>query len=161
MTNAAALLGPPPPPQHFVEQFLGGKAAYDAVAKPDQVVAWLLTSQADDPNSKTNRPPAVPLAANTAALLSETLTNFNSYSWIDEKSCMPDYGVRLRFTKGGEHVEILWCSECDHLQVTHNGQSAEKDCDAARATLVLALRSVFPKDEVITNLSLLNPSQMK
>src|ERR1035437_1098237 len=49
VTNAAALLGTPPPPQHFVEEFLGGKAAYAAVAQPDKVTAWLFSSPANDP----------------------------------------------------------------------------------------------------------------
>ena len=161
VTNAAALLGPPPPPQHFVEAFLGGKAAYDTVASPDRVAAWLLSTQTDEPESKTNRTPAVSVDVNTAALFSRTLTDFNSYSWLEEKGCTPDYGVRLRFTKGGENVEFLLAYGCDHLQVTHNGQSAEKDCDAAHAALVRAIQSVFPRDEVIKNLSLLNSSQTK
>ena len=63
VTNAAALLGTPPPPQHFVEEFLGGPAAYAAVAQPDTVTAWLLTSTPDDPDSKTNRTPAVAVNA--------------------------------------------------------------------------------------------------
>jgi hypothetical protein len=158
VTNAAALLGTPPPPQHFVEEFLGGRTAYDTVAKPDRVMAWLLSSQTDEPEGKTNRTAAVSVDANTSAQFSRTLTDFNSYSWIDEKSCAPDYGVRLQFIKGGDNLEIRWCYQCDHLQVTHNGQSAEKDCDAARVALVQAVKSIFPKDEAIKNLSLLNPN---
>ena len=161
ITNTAALLGPPPPPQHFVEQFLGGKAAYDAVAKPDRVAVWLLSSQADDAGNKTDRTPPVAVDVNTIALLSRALTDFNSYSWVEEKGCAPDYGVRLRFTRGGENVDVLWCYNCDHLQVTHNGQSAEQDCDEARSALVQAIKTVFPRDEIIRNLSLLNPNQSR
>jgi hypothetical protein len=156
LTNAAALLGPPPPPQHFVEELLGGKSAYDTVAKPDRVVAWLLSSQADG-NAKNNRTPAVAVDVNTAGLFSRTLADFNSYSWIEEKNCAPDYGVGLRFTKGADTVDFLLCYECDHLQVTHNGQSAEKDFDAAHIALVQAIKAVFPRDEVINNLSLMRP----
>ena len=156
VTNAAALLGPPPPPQHFVEEFLGGRAAYDCVAKPDKVTAWLLSSQTDDPDSKTNRTHAVAVNAMTASLFSKTLTDFNSYSWLEEKNCTPDYGVRLRFTKGAETVEFLLCFECDSLQVTHNGEPVEKDCDAAHAALVQAIRAIFPTDNVIKNLPLVS-----
>jgi hypothetical protein len=159
VTNAAALLGPPPPPQHFVEAFLGGRAAYDAVAKPERVTAWLLSRQTDEADSKTNRTPAVPVEANTAALFSKALTDFNSYSWLEEKTCNPDYGVRLRFTKGADNVDFLLCFDCDHLQVTHNGETAEKDFDAARPALVQAMQTVFPRDEVIKNLALLPPAQ--
>jgi len=125
VTNAAALLGTPPPPQHFVEQFLGGRAAYETVAKPDRVVASLLKAQGDDPNNKTE---SVPVMANpgTAALLSQTLTDFNSYDWLTDKCGLPDYGVRLRFAKGADTVEILWAADCDHLQATFNGVAAEK-----------------------------------
>jgi len=156
VTNAAALLGTPPPPQHFVEEFLGGKAAYNCVAQPDKVTAWLISAQTEEPDSKTNRSPAVPVNALAANQLSKTLTDFNSYSWLEENNCTPDYGVGLRFAKGAETVEFHLCFECDALQVTHNGQSAEKDCAAARATLIQAIRAVFPTDAVIKSLRLSN-----
>ncbi len=159
VTNAPALLGPAPPPQHFVEEFLGGKAAFAAVAKPDRVTAWLLSSQADEPDGKTNRTPAVSVDVTSAALLSKVLTDFNSYAWLQEKGCNPDYGVRFRFTQGIETVEILWCYQCDHLQITYNGQTSENDCDAARPALVKVIQSVFPRDPVIKNLSPLNSNQ--
>jgi hypothetical protein len=98
----------------------------------------------------------VAVNAMTASLFSKTLTDFNSYSWLEEKNCTPDYGVRLRFTKGAETVEFLLCFECDHLQVTHNSESVQKDCDAARAALVQAIRAVFPTDNVIKNLPLVS-----
>ena len=154
VTNVAALLGTPPPPRHFVEEFLGGPAAYAAVAQPDTVTAWLLTSAPDDPDSKTNRTPPVAVNAATASLFSKTLTDFNSYSWLDEKSCAPDYDVRLRFSKGAETVEFLLCFECDSLQVTHNGEPVQKDFDPAHAALVRAIQAVFPADNAIKNLSL-------
>src|ERR1035441_10233986 len=149
VTNAAALLGPPPPPQHFVEEFLGGRAAYDCVAKPDKVTAWLLSSQTDDPDSKTNRTPAVAVNAMTASLFSKTLTDFNSYSWLEEKNCTPDYGVRLRFTKGAETVEFLLCFECDSLQVQYHPKAGEcqpetKDLDHnATMQIFKALKGIF------------------
>jgi hypothetical protein len=153
VTNAAALLGPLPPPQHFVEDFLGGKAAYDTVAAPDRVYAWLLTSQTDASQTKTNRTAAMAVDALTSQLISRALTNFASYAWLDEKSCTPDYGVDLRFVKGAQNVDVLWCAECDHLLVTYNGQSAEKDCDGARPALVRAMQTIFPNDWIIRNLS--------
>jgi hypothetical protein len=153
VTNAAALLGPLPSPQHFVEGFLGGKAAYDTVAHPDQVLAWLLTSQADGSQTKTNRTPLMAVDGLTGQSVSRALTNFDSYNWLNEKGGVPDYGVGLRFIKGTQTVDILWCAECDHLQVTYNGQSAEKDCDAARPALVRAVQTIFPNDSIIRSLS--------
>jgi hypothetical protein len=144
-----------------VEEFFGGKAAYDAVARPDRVLVWLLASQTDQSDSQASRTPAVTLDATTAAAISRSLTDFDSYSWLGDKSCSPDYGVRLRFTKGAEVVDFSWCDQCDHLQVAYNGHSAEKDCDAARASLVRALQAVFPNDTIIKNLSLSGSSQPK
>ncbi len=158
VTNAAALLGPPPPPQHFVEELMGGKAAYDAVARPEKVLVWLVGSQPDEPEVVTNRSAAMLLEAASAAVFSRALTDFNSYSWLGEKACMPDYGVRLQFIKGAETVDFAWCDECDHLQVTHNGRSAEKDCEPARLALVRAIQSIFPRDEIIKNLNPSNPT---
>jgi hypothetical protein len=40
--------------------------------------------------------------------------------------------------------------------VTHNSESVQKDCDAARAALVQAIRAVFPTDNVIKNLPLVS-----
>jgi hypothetical protein len=159
VTNAAALLGTPPPPQHFVEEFLGGKAAYAAVAQPDAVTAWLLTSTPDDPDNKTNRTAAVAVNAQAASLFSKTLTDFNSYSWLEEKSCTPDYGVRLRFSKGAETVEFLLCFECDSLQVMRNGEPVQKDFDPAHAALVRAIQAVFPTDNTMRNLKLFSQPQ--
>jgi hypothetical protein len=156
VTNAATLLGAPPSPQHFVAEFLGGNAAYNCIAQPDKVTAWLISPQTDEPDSKTNRTPAMSVNALAANQLSKTLTDFNSFSWLEENNCTPDYGVGLRFTKGAETVEFHLCFECDALQVTHNGQSAEKDCPAARAALVQAIQAVFPTDAVIKNLRLSN-----
>jgi hypothetical protein len=159
VTDAAALLGPLPPPQHFVEEFLGGKAAYDTVAHPDHVLIWLTGGPTDDLESKTNHTPAIAADATTAAAVSRALTDFNSYSWLEEKGCQPDYSVRLRFTKGAEIVDFAWCYQCDHLQVTYNGRSADKDCDAARSALARAIQSAFPKDEIVKELGQQNPSK--
>jgi len=130
VTNAALLLGTPPPPQHFVEDFLGGRSAYETVAHPDKAVAWLLGSSPDGSDTKVNRTPATAVNPATLTLLSQTLTDFNSFSWLDEKACDSDYTVRLQFVKGADTVEILWSGDCDHLQVTHGAQTAEKDCAA-------------------------------
>ena len=156
VTNAAELLGPLPQTQHFVEDLFGGKAAYAAVTHPDKVYAWLLGSPADDPNgNKTDRTPAVLVDSKTAALFSQTLTDFNSYSWLAEKDCLPDYGARLRFLKGPETVDISICYECDHLHLTSNGRTADKDCDGAHAALVRAMQAVFPADPVISKLNVI------
>jgi hypothetical protein len=161
VTNAARLLGTPPPPQHFVEELLGGPSAYDTVAHPDHASAWLLGNPADGSDTKVNRTPATAVDSATLPLLSRTLTDFNSYSWLAENGCPADYGVRLQFAKGADNVEILWAADCDHLQITHEGHTTEKDCDAARVALIQAFKAIFPTDATINKLSLLNPNQSK
>ena len=156
VANAAKLLGPTPTPQQFVEEWLGGPAAYQTVAKPDLVAAWLLNSQADQPDNRTSRTAAISVDAATAANLSRTLTDFNSYSWMEEKACQPDYQAGVRFSKGADRVEFLLCFDCDHLLVSHNGRSAEKDFDGGHVALLQAIQAVFPQDGVVKNLSRLS-----
>jgi hypothetical protein len=67
---------------------------------------------------------------------------------------MPDYGVRLRFTRRNEMVEFLLCYECDMLAVVHQGQRNEGDFDPKHNELVKAIQMVFPRDKVVRKLRL-------
>jgi len=161
ITNAEALLGTPPSPQQFVEGLLGGRTAYNTIAQPDRITAWLLSVEPDENGNKANRTAVVAVEANTALLISRALTDFNSYAWLEEQGGLPDYGVHLKFTKGADNVDVLWCGDCDHIQFIHNGAATEKDCPGARAALVRAMQTIFPSDEIVKKLRPFNSSQPK
>jgi hypothetical protein len=154
LTNADELLGPLPPPRHFVEDLLGGSAAYETVASPDQIEAWLLTPNVDNGREipKAGRTPAVKLSPSAAKNFSHILTDFDSYLWDVGKKCMPDFGVRLRFSRGSDTVEFMLCYQCDILQITHDGHIKSGDFDPSHGALVKAIQAVFPNDEAIKQL---------
>jgi hypothetical protein len=154
ITNADELLGPLPPPRHFVENLLGGAMAYEIVAHPDKVEAWLLTPDFDGDKEvpKADRTPAKKLALPDAKNFSNILTDFDSYAWGGGKSCIPDFGVRLRFTGGNDSVEFLLCYQCDILEVTCHGHTQEGNFDPSHNALAKAIQSAFPNDEAIKNL---------
>ena len=73
LPNAAELLGQTPPPRHFVEQVLGGVDAYETVAAPERLEAWLLTSADDNPRRENvDRAGPVRVAPETAAVFSKS-----------------------------------------------------------------------------------------
>jgi len=156
--NADELLGPLPPPRHFVEELLGGKITYETIANPDKVESWLLTSHStdDEPLKTKDRAGAITVRTEIAKTFSDTLINFDSYSWGMSKGCVPDFGARLRFRQGDNVVGIRLCYECGILEVTHNEQTHNADFDPAYNTLVKAIQAVFPGDGIITNLKLHN-----
>jgi len=153
ITNAAELLGPTPPPQHFVEEFLGGREAYETIARPDKVEAWLLTSRSSGA-SKRDRAGPVKLTPQTSRMFSDVLLNFDSYRWGVTKNCVMDEGARLRFTRTNGIVDVRLCYECDMLTVSHNGSTKHGDFDPGHNSLVKALQLAFPKDQIVATLKL-------
>ena len=157
LANAAELLGPLPSKQHFVEEMLGGKEAYKTVALPDKVEAWLLNGRdaGEGVDPLANRTGAVKLKTLDAKQFSDALLDFDSYAWGVAKNCLPDFGVRLRFTRDDDTVEFLLCYECKILEVAHNGkiQTQEMNFDYAQVALVKAIQSVFPNDNAIKKLN--------
>jgi hypothetical protein len=155
LTNASELLGEIPPPKHFVEQHLGGPAVYRAIETPDKVEAWLL-NQHNNHMENADRAGPVQLKPAVARQFSETLLKFDSYFWSAaegvSKGCIPDYGARLRFTRGSDIVDVHLCYECNILQITHAGGQNHADFDPAHAALVKALQAVFPTDPVVKSL---------
>lgn len=153
VTNASELLGPLPPPRHFVEQLVGGKDAYETIAKPDRVEAWLLDAR------ETDRIGPVTLKPTTTEQFSNSLLDFNSYAWTAENLCSREHSVRLKFTRGNDTVEFRLGFECDYLQVTHHGQTKEENFAFAHNKLVKAIQSVFPRDEAVKKLELENEKE--
>ena len=154
VTNAAKLLGALPPPEHFIKDLFGGGAAYETVKSPDYVEAWLLNSYTDqhDRGMPAERAGPKKLGGHAAKLFSDALLDFNSYAWTEMKLCSPDFGVRLRFTRGLDQIEFLFCYDCDILEVTHNGRTQQENFDFAQNEFVKAAQAAFPWDEVIRNL---------
>jgi len=166
LTNAAGLLGPLPPPRHFVEELLGGKEAYETVAAPDKVEAWLLNTDEDqrDKGLPPERAGPKKLGAGIFGTgidktFSGILLDFNSYAWGEMKLCSPDFGLRLRFTRGKDVVVFQLCYECDILEVSHHGRTQQENFDFAHNKLVKAVQNAFPQDEFMRKLELNNADE--
>jgi hypothetical protein len=157
LTNAEELLGPLPPPRHFVEKLIGGPEAYRTVESPDKVEAWLLTRVFIDEMSLEYRNRSGPLQLNASEtkMFSDTLLDFDRYSWRpDPKKCFIDYGARLRFTRGNDIVGVRLCYACDVVEFSHKGKAQTGDFDPGHNPLVKALQSVFPEDGIARSLKL-------
>ncbi len=163
VTNIAELLGPLPPARHFVEELFGGSNAYAAVKSPDHVEAWLLNtfSEQREQGKKPERAGPMTLKPSVAKTFSGVLLDFDTYQWGVMKACAPQYGLRLRFVRAADSVEILFCYECDILQVTHNGRTKEENFDFAHNKLVKAVQNAFPKDEIVRKLELNDEKQSR
>jgi hypothetical protein len=165
LTNAAALLGPLPPPKHFVEELLGGNDAYETVANPDQVEAWLLNTYEDQHDNGLPAERAGPkklvagiFGTKVDKTFSGILLDFDSYAWGVMKLCAPDFGLRLRFTRGSDVVEFQLCYDCDILEISHNGHIRQENFDFAHHQLVKAVQAAFPWDEKVRKLELNAPA---
>ncbi|HXI51724.1 MAG TPA: hypothetical protein VNH84_09470 [Candidatus Saccharimonadales bacterium] len=163
VTNKAALLGPLPPPRHFVEQLFGGREAYETVASPEQVEAFLLNSRIREEESKLPEirqgPTRVDL--DKARRLSDALLDFDTYQWSAVKLCSPDYGIKVRFVRGPSVVEALLCFECGIVAVTAKGAIRHENFDFNHNALVKVVQEIFPRDEEITRLELNEGEQAK
>ncbi len=161
ITNADELLGPLPPPKHFVEELLGGEEAYETVANPDKVEAWLLNAYEDQHDNGLPVERVGPKKLVTGIFWTEVdktfssiLLDFDSYAWGEMKMCIPDFGLRLRFVRGSDVVEIRLCYDCDILEVSHNGHIRQENFDLAHNKLVKAVQAAFPWDEKTRKLEL-------
>jgi hypothetical protein len=161
LTNVAELIGPLPPPRHFVEELLGGKDAYETVANPDKVEAWLLNTIEDQRDNEMPPERIGPkklmsgfFGVGVDKTFSDLLLDFNSYAWSAMKLCSPDFGLRLRYTRGKDIVEFQLCYDCDILEVSHNGRIQQENFDFVHDKLVKAAQGAFPFDEKIGKLEL-------
>jgi len=147
VADAEKLLGPLPKPKHFVEKLMGGPGAYETVASPDKVEAWLLDTESS--SNGVTRTESIKLNGNVARAFSEALVDFDSYAWTESKLCLPSYAVRLRFTRNRDLVEIMLCFDCDILQISHRGYTKEENFDFAHNRLAEAIKRAFPHDQLI------------
>ncbi len=85
--------------------------------------------------------------------LRQVLLDPSSYGWNMAKSCIPNYGVRVRFQHGVDEVDVLLCFECDILTVYHNGTgTGGEDFDDARSEILTVVKELFPDDPDIQSL---------
>lgn len=156
VTNAAELIGALPSPDFYVKQLFGGDDAYETVKSPDYVEAWLLNT---DPYENIDRKPTIragpkKIISGRAKAFSNVLLDFDSYAWTEMKLCSPDFGLGLRFVRGNDKVEFLFCYNCDILEVAHNGHRQQENFDFAHNRLVWAAQDAFPWDGALGKLEI-------
>ncbi len=156
VTNADELIGPLPSQESYVKELFGGDEAYQTVKSPDYVEAWLLYP---DPDENVDGKPTIragpkKLVFERAEAFSNVLLDFNTYEWKVQKMCSPDFGLGLRFVRGHDKVEFLFCYDCDILEVTHNGHTEQENFDFAHNQLVWAAQDAFPWDSALGKLEI-------
>ena len=153
VTNAAELLGPLPSKREFMEKFFWDKTTYEIVAAPEKVEIGLLKQPSyENPAHKLRKGPAQ-LKAADAKLFSTVFTNFGSYQWGVMKMCLPDFGVKLKFSRNNSSVVILLCFDCDILDVTFNGKTKSENFDPTHGRLVNLVQKIFPNDSELKKLT--------
>jgi hypothetical protein len=155
LTNTAQLLGALPPPRHFVEELFGGRAAYDVVARAERVDASLLNSfftQEEAKKPEVRQGPVI-VSRKLSQSLAKALLDFETYQWTARKLCSPNYGVKLRFTRGCDTVDVRLCFECDILEITFNGKTRAENFDFNHNELAAIAKKIFPKDAIIQALA--------
>jgi hypothetical protein len=143
--------------QTAIEKLFGGKDAVATVAHPDKVAVYRL-----DPNLErtgnltleefriTSDPiePSHEVASRLAALLASP----ESY-WDAPSACMPMYGVRVRFERAADRVDLLLCLECDESLIFSNGRFIGYGFFVpAHDPLVRVVQELFPDDKEIQGL---------
>lgn len=89
------------------------------------------------------------LASRLRAILFDPLT----YDWDDVSGCLPNYGMRIQFQRGQDVVDLLFCLECDIVDVFHNGECVGGGLFSKGAARLVAIAKVlFPDDEAIQEL---------
>lgn len=83
-----------------------------------------------------------------AALFKTRLLAPSSYTWGgEEKDCMPDYHLRIRFHRGGSRVDVDFCFGCDILEFHHGTKVfGHKDFDPVSKELFSVFLRLFPAD---------------
>ncbi len=91
----------------------------------------------------------VPVPPSTARALAALLMDPASYQDAS-KPCVPIPGVKLRYTRGAERGEILFCFECLMLFTYRNGAVAgQADFDPGARPFARLLKPLFPQDPAI------------
>lgn len=92
--------------------------------------------------------------AEQAKALTGVLLDSNTYLWDIAKRCSPRPGVLVRFTGEDGYLDVLFCFECDILEVFDGGKRVGlEDFDNARPRLVALMKKLFPDDKVVQGLA--------
>lgn len=142
-----------------LEQVFGTRTVLNTVRYASEAQVYRLGKI---PIDDLDRTPAdkFPLAAGPIAIddktvsrLSRTLTQRATYDWDFDKSCIPAYGVRIRFERALNMVDVYFCFECMILAVFHNGHCVGGgNFDNGNAQLVAIVKRLFPRDRAIQGL---------
>lgn len=138
--------------QAAVEKSFDGVEA--VLRSPTKVEAFRVGTADGNPHSTDYRAmpeTAGPVAVDpaTASELARILLDPKSYS-PHPKPCVPNPGVKLRFTAGSRTVEVFLCFECSELFVYEGARSrGALEFDPAHGSLVIVVKRLFPKDPAI------------
>ena len=159
---ALSLLVAAPPsctaPSHAgsrVTNLFGGPEATATIASPDTVEAFRLESQREHGvfpllADYTAAGDPIPVDDALRARLERVLLDDGTYEWEMAKGCEPDFGVRIRFARGNDEVDVLFCFSCQMLRPHHAGAFlAMEDFDHGNAELVSIVKEIFPADEAV------------
>lgn len=162
VSNKAELLGPLPRPREFVERLFGGPEGYRTIAEPHKVELCVLNSrfQETEMGLPAVRAGPVVLTQTKQQKLSRILLDFDTYQWGVVKLCSPDYGVKAHFTRAQSTIDVLFCFECDILEVSVAGNTHSENFDFNHNALAKLVRQVFPRDQKIQRLEI-NPDEQE
>lgn len=146
------------------QQVFGFAHAFNTniIRSPDRVEAWRTEKGLNSAGRPSSLDPAayrmltspIDVAPKTASRISRILVAPSTYLWNMGRTCEIDPGVRLRFTKGGQAVDIMLCFKCGELWVWRNGKHVGGGYfDPGRARLASLMKQIFPNDKVIQSLT--------
>jgi hypothetical protein len=139
-----------------ISYIFNGESGTEIVRHPDKVEAYRIDEFHSSPTKNRienyqvlSGPVRVPSAL--ASELATAILSSESYIWEDlALSCTPRYGVCLSYFRGNNRVDIFICFECTVLLVSRDGNiSGGKGFDPMQPTLVRAVKTLFPSDQVI------------
>jgi hypothetical protein len=96
-----------------------------------------------------------PVALDAAASkrLVDLLLDEKSYEWGPPKACLPEPGVKLRFSDGKRAVSILVCFDCADLFIrSPDGKDKIASFVPSSRSLAAIVAPLFPKDPEIQGL---------
>jgi hypothetical protein len=155
------------PGSSWVAKQLGGDGVLNVVTKPDRGSAFRIqgserTSLNDIPVIAGPNPVAPEMLGRIASVLAAdgtyrktwTLAPDGTYKRTrGEKGCEPEYGVRLRFEKGKDVVDVFICFACAQMRIVLNGKRLGLvDFDPGEADLIEIARGLFTDDPDIQSL---------
>ena len=162
MVLGAAACGSTAPPGHSpqVEALFGTPAAYRIVAGPNAgaITAYKIDSLKGATGDAGNGEIAgyailgetVDVPDAVAARLARILGDAATYDFERQKGCKFTPGVAMRWERRRTTVDVLFCFDCDELQVFLDGEAVGyEDFDARRSDLLGIVKGLFPADPEI------------